>query len=118
MLSHKSFSQTVTLSSNQAKSAIKDLIEADYCKEENKNLTEQNNILSSQVEKKSDEVNNLEKQVAKIESIVLIKDNTINEKDKIISATEKKLNRKENVSLIYKIGTGVAVVLAIILSVK
>lgn len=117
-MNSKSFSQTVILNKKQAKETAKDLIKGDLCQEEKKHLEEQNNILSNQIEQKTQEVENLESQNKKYRSVVEQDNKNLILKDEIIADLEKSAKRKENISVIWKIGTAVGVVLGIILAVQ
>lgn len=109
-----SFSQSVILSENTAKKVVKELVESDYCKEENKLLSDQVTILSNQIEQKQEEVDNLDGQIETQQSIILTKDKLLSNDQDIIKDLKKIITRKENTSLIYKIGTGVAIVLGLV----
>ncbi len=111
------FSQndTVKLSEQTARLTIKDLVEGDFCKQENENLTTQNNILISQLDTKQSEINILDATVEALKSIVVLKDEMINNDQGVIKDLNKIITKKDNVSLIYKIGTGVGIVLGLIL---
>lgn len=107
------FSQkdTIRISQNDARKAVKELIEYDYQKLEIANLEDQIIVLEKRLSGKDSEIGNLEGQKEVLNSVVNLKDSTILKYEKIIK-------KQKNTSFIYKIGTAIGVISTIIFAIK
>jgi len=113
MMTCQGYSQndSIKVSKNDAREAIRQSIEREYQLLEITNLEQQKTTLEQRILNKESEVDNLESQKEVLQSVVVLKDSTIKNYEKIVK-------RKESSNLIYKIGSIIGLISTSILIIR
>ena len=113
MMNYLGYSQndSIKVSKNDAREAIRQSIEREYQLLEINNLEQHIITLESRISNKESEVDNLESQKEVLKSVVVLKDSTIKNYEKIVK-------RKERSNLIYKIGSLIGLISTSILIIR